>query len=66
MKQYVLHYINEHGDTIVRDYFSDKTMAIKFMEELIATYKYYNENKGLILFDEDGNMIRYYEPENED
>lgn len=64
MKQYTLNYVNKHGDTVARDYFDDIEKANIFMDEMIKTYKYYNENKGLILYDDDGEMIRYYEPEN--
>lgn len=62
MKQYTLNYVNKCGDTIARDYFNDIEKANSFMDEMIETYKYHNEDKGLILYDDDGNMVRYYEP----
>jgi hypothetical protein len=65
MKQYTLNYVNECGDTIARDYFDDIEKANNFMDEMIETYKHFNVDKGLILYDDDGNMVRYYEPENE-
>lgn len=66
MKQYTLNYVGKYGDTVARDYFDDIEKANSFMDEMIETYKHYNEDKGLILYDDDGNMVRYYEPENED
>lgn len=65
MKQYTLNYVNECGDTIARDYFDDTEKANGFMDKMIETYKHFKSDKGLILYDDDGNMVRYYEPENE-
>jgi len=64
MKQYILNYVNRFGDTIARDYFDDIEKANSFMDEMIETYKHHDEDKGLILYDDDRNMVRYYEPEN--
>lgn len=65
MKQYTLNYVNKYGDTVARDYFDDIEKANSFMDEMIETYKYHNEDKGLILDDEEGKIIRYYEPNKE-
>ena len=63
-KQYTLNYTNNCGDTVARDYFDNIEKANRFMDEMIETYKNHNEDKGLILEDENGETIRYYEPEN--
>lgn len=64
MKQYTLVYVDAYGNTVGRDYFDNLEDAYVFIDNIIKTYKHYNENKGLILYDDDGAMIRYYEPEN--
>lgn len=62
--EYTLVYTNEKGDTITRDYFRNINEALKLMSDLIQTYKEYNENKGLILYDSQNTVIDYYEPLN--
>ena len=63
MKQYTLNYVSKHGDTIARDYFYDINKANDFVDEMIETYKHNNVDKGLILEDDNGKIIRCYEPE---
>lgn len=62
--EYTLVYTNEKGDTIARDYFRNINEALKLMGDLIQTYKEYDENKGLILYDSQNTVIDYYEPLN--
>lgn len=64
MKQFTLHYVDAHGNTVARDYFKDLKEANDFMESIIETYKSHNDDKGLILFDQDGNVVKMYEPDN--
>lgn len=60
---YTLQYINNHGDTIARDYFQSQEEALDFMKELMETYKQESSDTGLRLEDSNGNLIAYYEPE---
>jgi hypothetical protein len=63
MIYYTLQYINDCGDTVARDYFDNKEEALKFMEELVETYKQESADTGLRLEDSNGKLIAYYEPE---
>lgn len=62
MIYYTLQYINDCGDTIARDYFDNQEEALKFMKELVETYKQEGADTGLRLEDSNGKLIAYYEP----
>ena len=66
MKYYTLMYLNDCGDTITRDYFDNKEEALKFMEELVGTYKRERADTGLRLEDNNGKLIAEYYPNDEE
>lgn len=62
MMQYTLVYVDTYGNTVARDYFNNLEEAYIFMDGLIETYKKEDADTGLILEDNNGNYVRYYEP----
>lgn len=64
MNQITLCYVDAYGNTVARDYFKDLRAADDFMEKIVETYKSHNDDKGLILFDEDENIVKMYKPDN--